>query len=268
MFSLSNDPIEYLSSEFQNRQARRQEYSLRAFARDLNLSPSTLSELLNRKVGLSVQAADKLSKRMKLSDPHADHFVDLVASRHARSARAREEAGARANARMRSANSQMSLDKYRVVADWYHFAILELVDLHHRYHSAASLALALRIPVRLIEEGLSRLIQVGELIVSSDGWKTASASTTAGEDIASQALRAHHSQILQKAQHALEDQEVSTREYHATFLAIDHADLPEFKNELRRMRRELIKKFGQKPGRDRLYCLSTQLFRIDEDLDA
>ena len=263
MLPLTDDPIDYLSLEFRNRQSRRQEYSLRAFARDLNLSPSTLSEILNRKVGISVQAADKLSKRLKLTTPHDDHFLDLIASRHARSLRARDEAAARANARIRSTNSQMSLDTYRVVADWFHFAILELVDLDARYHSIPALSKALKISLKTTEEAVARLIEVGELI----GWKTASASTTAGEDVPSQALRSHHRQVLEKAQQALEDQDVSMREYHATFLAVAGEDIPEFKNELRKIRRALIKKFGQKPNRDRLYCFSTQLFRLDGDLN-
>lgn len=41
----------YLNNEFTLRKQRRPYYSLRAFARDLSVSPSTLSDLLNSKKG-------------------------------------------------------------------------------------------------------------------------------------------------------------------------------------------------------------------------
>ena len=53
-----------LKSELASRTNQNPNYSLRAFARDLDLAPSRLSEVLNGKQGLSTQAAEKIAKTL------------------------------------------------------------------------------------------------------------------------------------------------------------------------------------------------------------
>lgn len=259
---LATDPIDYLRSEFQSRQARRSAYSLRAFARDLDLSPSTLSELLSRKVGLSPAMSSSLAKRLKLPSPHDEHFCDLVAARHSRSTVQKNEAKIRASARLRASNSNLSLDKFRIVSDWYHMAILELVELDPQYHSVKRLSEALGVAQRTIKEGLERLVKVGELELSESGWRTVSSVTLAGERVPSEAIRRFHSEVLEKAALALHSQSLDQREFQTSFFCISEADLPELKKDLSRMGRELIKKYGHKPDRKSLYALSLQLFSL------
>lgn len=262
---LLKDPVDYLRNELESRQARRSGYSLRAFARDLNLSPSTLSEILSHKVGLSPERGHSIARRLKLSSPHDEHFCDLIMARHARSAATRSEARIRADARMRSANSVIALDKFAVISDWYHYAILELVDLSPLYHDVKRLARALGLDRKTVQGALERLVRVGELEVAPDRWRTMSAVTTAGDEVPSQALKKFHSQILRRAESALYKQEVGIREYLASFFCIDDRDMPQIKKDLDRMRSEIIRKYGHKPGRNKVYSLSLQLMRLTED---
>jgi uncharacterized protein (TIGR02147 family) len=263
---LAVNPVDYLRVELQSRRDRRSEYSLRAFARDLNLSPSTLSEVLNGKVGLSPQKGKEVARRLKLAAPHDDHFCDLITAKHSRNSIARKEAEIRAGARMRSTNAHQSLEKFKVISDWQHNAILELVDLAPKYHSIEALSKALSLPKKLIRESVERLLQMGELTTEASGWKTQSSVSFVGEQIPSDAIKQYHTQILKKAQEALHTQTVSEREYQASFFSLDVKDLESFKQDLSRMRRELIKKYGHKPSRNRVYSLSFQLMRLSEDV--
>jgi len=67
--------IELLNREFESRKARNTKYSLRAFARDLGLSPGTLSEVLKQKRGLPVRSVAGISSRIELLGRDRDEFI-------------------------------------------------------------------------------------------------------------------------------------------------------------------------------------------------
>lgn len=116
-----------LKAELAKRCGANPRYSQRAFARDLDLSPSRLSEILSRRYGLSRVAAQGIAKRIGLAKEECRRFLDLVESEHARSKVAREAAKDRLNSD--SEQSQLQMDAFAIVSDWYHFAILELTCL-------------------------------------------------------------------------------------------------------------------------------------------
>ncbi|UYL09551.1 hypothetical protein B9G69_003065 [Bdellovibrio sp. SKB1291214] len=60
---------------------------------------SRLSEILNRKMGLSEARAINLAERLNLSQPEKEYFIDLALSEHARSAVMKEMALRRVKAR-------------------------------------------------------------------------------------------------------------------------------------------------------------------------
>jgi len=74
-----------LRRELQNRQQKNPAYSMRAFARDLDLSASGLSEVLSGKHSLSLRRAITVSKKLGLSEEHADAFIQSACSRMERS---------------------------------------------------------------------------------------------------------------------------------------------------------------------------------------
>lgn len=81
-----------LRSELNRRMRQNPYYSLRAFARDLKVVPSRISEILSGKQGLSPKCAQKIAKLLRMSEEEASHFIDLVTASHARSPRDRHGA--------------------------------------------------------------------------------------------------------------------------------------------------------------------------------
>jgi plasmid maintenance system antidote protein VapI len=90
---------DFILRELERRQKKNPSYSLRAFARDLEMPSSRLSEILNRKMGLSEARAINLAERLNLSQPEKEYFIDLALSEHARSAVMKEMALRRVKAR-------------------------------------------------------------------------------------------------------------------------------------------------------------------------
>lgn len=255
---------EYLEQELSQRKMRRPSYSLRAFARDIGMSPSTLSELFNQKVGLSREKALHIARKMKLDDAHQNHFCDLIQARHARKETDRSEAKIRSRARVRSLQNQLSQDQFRTLADWYHLAALELIDMNAVYGVPAKMAKALGITIAEAGPALERLERQGLVRYNevADRYEASSSSTTVGDGEASEAVRKFHLDLMDKAKEALVRLPVEKREFQSTVMSLRSEDEAEFKKDLNKMMTALIDKYYHKTGKDRLFAVCHQMFPL------
>ena len=262
------DPRFYLSSEYELRLKRRPHYSLRAFARDLGVSPSTLTDFLKGRLGFSRERAVMIARKINLSEPQQAHLWDLLESKFARQGEVRKSALDRIRARTQS--DSFSLDAFRAIADWYHLAILELVEIGRikgpqTATAAKEAAGALGLGLRTAKQALERLKTVGLLSSCKDGWQVTESDTFVGKQTPSMAIRLFHAQIMKKAQEALEEQSIDRRDFSSTIFSVRAADLPELKRELVEARLKILRKYASRDKRDSVYCLSTQLFDLVSD---
>lgn len=242
-------------------------YSLRAFARDLDLDPARLSDVLNGKRGLSRASATPIARSLGLSPPETSIFLDQVEALHSRSATGRREAQKRLKARRPdAAGAQLTLDAFRTISDWYHFAILQLLKLPRSKDQPAWLASALGIKTIQAEEALERLERL-ELIEKKGGrYRCSKDSVFSPDGVPSEAIRKLHEQILQKALSALYTQPVQERDFLNTLLPIDTSDLKRLRDKARRFNQEVCDEFSSKGSVNRVYSLSVQLFNVTPNL--
>jgi plasmid maintenance system antidote protein VapI len=67
---------EILTEALRERKLANSSYSLRAFARDLKISPQQLSNVLSGRRGLSVPVAERIAAKLGLSVHEAEIFVE------------------------------------------------------------------------------------------------------------------------------------------------------------------------------------------------
>ena len=72
------DYREWLQNELKARCLRNPQYSLRAFARDLNFSPAFISYVLAGQKGLSVSSATRIAKVIGFSEVDRETFCNMV----------------------------------------------------------------------------------------------------------------------------------------------------------------------------------------------
>jgi hypothetical protein len=72
------DYREILSESYHQRRRQNPRYSLRAFARDISLSPSRLSEIIGGKGELSREKGTLIAKRLQLSPIRINDFIDMI----------------------------------------------------------------------------------------------------------------------------------------------------------------------------------------------
>src|SRR3954469_11187074 len=114
---------DFLLEEFRSRRSRNPHYSLRAFARDLGMPASKLSQNLRGLCGISVAKAEKIAGKLQMRDDEKQLFLALVESQHARSRVARQQAQASLQRIREEKLDEMSLETFSTIRDWYHMTI-------------------------------------------------------------------------------------------------------------------------------------------------
>ncbi len=252
-----------LRGEYETRCERNPRYSLRAFARDLSVSPSRLSEVLSGRYGFSREAAAEIGKRLGWSADEVASFCDLVDSEHARSRKKRSEARSRVDVSSRK-YQQLSLDSFQVISDWYHYAILELTLVHDFKSDPKWIARRLGIDPLVADGAIERLKRLDLLEEKGGRLRATDGFTASPSGVPSDALKKFHRQLLEKTLSSIYLQSVDERELSHVVLAINSDELPEAKEEIKRFRRSFDARFSKSARKDEVYCLGVHFFRLQE----
>lgn len=252
------DARQYLRNEFELRRQRQPTYSLRAFARDLQMSPGTLVDFYKGRMGFSKGRIEFIGQQMQMTEEQVRHFWDLLESKFARSLPKRNAARSRALRRINHGPSPQKLEAFEALGNWYHLAMVELIDLDERLANPATLARALNLSVREARDALDRLYLIDSL---------------ACEEIPEKVQHQLHAQALGLADQALEQQSNSERINTSQFVSVDSKDLPEISKALQLAVESALRPYIEKNKRNAVYCLNTQFFKIyqtvgqvDEDM--
>ncbi len=259
-----------LQREYLSRRRKNPAYSLRAYARDLGVQPSKLSEVLKGVKGFSPKLAGQIADRLGLTMDERVLFVTLVAAQHARSKRAKAEAKSKLSKLIHNdPYIEKSVELFQLVADWYHFAILELTRTTRFQENPAWIAQELGIDTETAKAALERLIEQKLLTRNAEGKLLAAQEhISIPGGISSRAIREHHSQVLERADQALESVPLELREFATMMLAIDPAKLSEAKAMLKDFRRKFAADLQKDGNKERVYCFSLQFFPLDKNSET
>jgi len=260
--------IEYLQSELVRRMQHNAQYSLRSFARDLNVAPSWLSEVLNNKKGISAGKAEEILSKIGHSAREKELFILSVTSSHARKKSDRSEALAqlKKSGLISHKTKQLDESEFQPISQWYYNAILELVELEDCEHTEKWLAKKLRLPQKLISKAVNDLIRIGWLKLENSKFRPIFEDSETTFDIPSSAIKTYHEQILKKAEQAIFEQPVEVREFLSFTSAFNTKDVSEAKQAIRDFQKDFAKRFyDKKQKKNSVYQLSIQFFRVDSN---
>lgn len=259
--SFTDAASEYLKQELKLRMQGRQNYSLRKFAQDLEMSPGTLVDFLKGRLGFSKSRADFVAQEIKLSPEQREHFWNLIEAKFARSPQMRLQAKTKVELRLKNQKPSLNGD---LTSHWYHTAILELIDLDESLAMPHRLAPVIGVSVAEARGALDRLFKVGFLKNLNGKTKINEQMAIANEDLPIQVLRQVQTQFLNLAQKAVESQSQRDRENFAAFVTINKNDLPVIKQQLRDAFFKVMQPHLNSENRDSVFCFGMQMFKIYE----
>ena len=255
---------ELLDSEFAQRKMRNQGYSLRAFARDLKLAPSQLSEILSGKRGLNPAKANQVAKKLMLNEKELAQFELSVIAQHHRSPQKRSDAKAELSRHFKK--RRLDLEKFKIISDWHHFAILEFVRIHPTKNQPELIGGQLNISAEACREAIQRLLLVGLLKIEEGFLKDQGADIFVGEEIPSSAIRNHHRQIMGHADRAIDTIPMDQRELQSLIFSIPQESIGEFKKMVQKFASKINSTAEAKTSRDRVYALGIQLIPLSKEI--
>lgn len=243
-----------LSEELRRRLRDNPRYSLRSFARSLKLSPGALSEILRGRRDLPVKAIANVAKAIGMNAAEAQHLLRLA--QNAKLASSGTEIPAR-ETDQRVLNEQI----FSLISEWYHFAILNLLEIDGFEWKDSWIASRLGITRTQAKMAMDLLLRL-KLVARKDG-KIASHNdhVLTSSEIPSSAVRAYHRQILNKAVAALETQDISERDITGIGMAIDPAHIPAMKKEIADFQDRLLAKFSR-GKKTEVYFIESALFKL------
>ncbi len=242
----------YLQKEFIKRCQKNPKYSLRAFAKHLNISHATLSHIVRGKRPLTAHTILHLAQGLELRPRELAQF-------HIPGERASHKTIEKLKF------SPIDIDTFEAISDWYHDAILELTKVKQFKGEPRWIAKVLGISTREARTAVKRLQRLNLLKISNDGtWVDESTfSTTIKSAFTTTALRKYQRQVLEKASRALEEIPFEKRDQSSVTLPIHVQDLPKARRMIKDFRRKLCNNLKRKDmPPEQVYQLSLSFYPL------
>ncbi len=252
--------ISRINSEFDRRKAINPRYSLRAYAKSLNLDVSVLSRILANKSPISPKILTKIAIPLSITPEEFKKIEDeILQSKKSRRAAPNPE---------NSAIQQLQAEEFKIIQDWYNYVILELTNISDFEPSAEWISKKLSISEADAQLALERLVKLNLLIQTDDGLFAASGNFTTGiqDNFTTIAMKMRQKQVLQRAHDAIDLIDFKDRDQSAVTIAMDTTLIPEVKDKIKKFRRSLANFIYKKSkNKNRVYEISISLFPWDNE---
>ena len=257
-----DNPIEYLQTVLNERKSKNSRYSLRAFSGQLGFkSPSTISSILSGNRKLSLSTALQISSHLGHTPKEARYLELLI---HLEKNLERDQKS-RVLDELRTIKPDMkyekhSLDTFRLIADWYHLAIVALskkanFDLTP---SSVSEAFGAEVSKNQAKVALDRLDRLG--FINKNNQKTNSDPVLFGDSIKDNAVKQYHKDVIKKGYEAIETQSLNERNLRGSAICLKKENYQKACEIIERCHKEILN-LSSKDGDD-VYQSNTQLFKL------
>ncbi|MCB9091136.1 MAG: TIGR02147 family protein [Halobacteriovoraceae bacterium] len=259
---MKKDYRHFLKEIYSCKKKINQSYSLRAYSRDIGVSVSFLSEVLNKKKNLSLGIAQKIAKNLSLDKNKAEFFLLMVSLESASSIEAAE-----LNKKLKKYNDKtvVDLEFMKILSEWYYFAILELTYLENFEPSVAWISQKIGLSEKKTQKAIEKLVSLNVLAIEKGIWRDQLHAMEYRGQTPSRVIRSFHKEILRKAFHAIDQQEFSKRDLGANIMSFSEKNMDEARRIIKNARLEISKLASQDDCKNNVYCLSTQFFSMLEE---
>jgi uncharacterized protein (TIGR02147 family) len=242
-------------------------FSLRAYAKKLELSPSALSEILNGKRKISGKMAARIIERMNLSPDISTPVLNLFDSK-TKELSFEEEPGIDSPAPPPVIDFlQLSSDQFNLIAEWQHFALLSLMETKNFKSDIQWIARKLGISTQQAQTSLDRLIRLGFVFKKNRKFVTNKRALISSDNIPNQAVRKSHYNDLQLAEKALDHTPVDERDFTAITIAANKKNLPKARKMIREFQDKLTLCLEQ-GEKDEVIKFSFYLYPLTQEVES
>lgn len=234
----------WLQTEFTRRCRVNSRYSIRAFAKQLDINQSTLTQILNGKRKVSKKFIDNMEEKVGVKF----HFQSVGQND------------------LDFKYSILSVDAFTVIADWYHYAILEFTAVKNFKSDPKWIAQKLGITVSEVNMAVDRMVRLG-MIKKKNGKIQRSKQHVANytEGVTSGAHKEFQRQLLTKALQAIDNCPQDKKDITSITMPANSKKIKEVKEKIRKFRREICD-YLEDGNHDSVYQMCVQLFPLTDEI--
>ena len=238
-----------LQAELSRRCRTNAAYSLRAFARSVNVEASALSKMLKAKRPITDKMKVRIGSALGLSTRDIAKF-----------------------ARPSDSFQVVDLDSFAAISDWYHYAILELVYTKDFKPQPKWIARRLGITTSEVNIAVERLFRMGFLTIDAKGkWIDTSENgelSHINPKFTSDAAKRNQSQLLELSKKALQEIPLEMRNHTSAAFCFDPKDLPRAIEKIRNFRREFAREFQPLKIGKEVYQIQISFFPLTKKISG
>lgn len=229
------------------------------------MSATALSFLLNGKRILSRRAAQKILAMVSLSPEEIVALQEWSTTPRKKRLQLKEPI---VSTPQKEVNAhQLSLDSFSFISDWYHYAILSLLEIPGARFESKWISRRLGITEIEAKNAIDRLQRMGIVAQVDCHWRQVSGPIRIGNNVPTSATKKFHKQLLQKALASLENDPAEIRDFSSMTLAMDAKNVPYAKEQIRNFRRKLAEELEARSVPTHVYKFSVQIFPVTQSLN-
>ena len=234
-----------LKIELDRRKRNNPAYSLRSFAAYLEVSPATLSQIISGKRGVSFKKLNMLMDKLGLTPKEQSRAIRMLKRKKSEPQR----------------ETVLKDDQFRLISDWFHYAILSLGELSESKSDPRWIASRLNIKVEQANDALMRLERLGIIEIKEGRFRQVADPLNTTSDIPSNSIRRYHKGVLGLAQDRIDRIPVEQRHYTTMTMAVNSKHLAEAKRLTQEYKDDMANLMEDGVADD-VYQLSIQLFPL------
>lgn len=252
--SLTESKKMWLSNLIAEKMKKNPHFSLRAFARRVEISPTVLSRILSGKRNLTFNLAVRIADALLFTPEEREELFSYFTKKNEKDANAQEDKNER----------QITLECFNAMKDWYHYGITQLLQVKGFVEDYQWIASMLSISSLEAKLAVDRLLRLEILERDENGklHRTATHFTTTSE-VASSGLRHFQKQILEKSIISLEEDSLDERDITSITVAINEDKIKEAKLEIKKFRMRMSE-FMSEGEKTRVYNLGIHLIPLSK----
>lgn len=244
-----NKVADLLHRKFREGQLRNPRWSQRAFAQRLGVSSGALSEMMKGKRSISAPLKKKMAEALQLSPLEQIDFFEADLPENLRPAR--------------HEYFRLSVDQFHLIADWWHFAILNLLRTKGFRLEQGWITSRLGLETKVVSSALDRLFRMGLLKRVGAKVVREHRNIETGDDYFDLSNRKAHVEDTRLIEKSLLDGDLERRDHTSLTLAIRLKDMKRAKELIRLFQDQFAAEIETRDDEaDEVYRLSMSFFPL------
>ena len=259
--------IAYLKARFQLEKDENPSFSIRKWAKESGFgSHALMIMILNGKRNLSLKHVPTIALGLKFSSTERQFFQTLIQLDQAKSEEEKQLYRVWLNDLIPGREHHVAqIEHEQVMIDGIHAAIMVMTRIPGFDFCPETIAkcFASKYSLPQIQEALTRLIQLKYLVLKNGRYVMSADSYNTQPDVPNLKIRKYHQQMARWGTEAIDQQEISERDFQSLTIAIPQTSIP--------LAKELLQKFYNqfqtlmmKDAANEVYQLNLHFFRLTD----